>query len=45
MERNDFSYNSKIKGNEPSKEDLKYNNYNEKIENKLRLRKRLIIKY
>ena len=40
MERNDFSYNSKIKGNEPSNEDLKSNNYNEKIENKLRLRKK-----
>ena len=40
MERNDFSYNSKIKGNEPSNENLNYNNYNEKIENKLRLRKK-----
>lgn len=40
MERSDFSYVNKIKEDEPSNEALKYNNYNEKIENKLRLRKK-----
>ena len=40
MERSDFSHMNKIKGDEQSNETLKYNNYNEKIENKLRLRKK-----
>ena len=40
MERSDFSYLNKIKEDEASNEALKYNNYQEKLENKLRLRKK-----
>ena len=40
MERSDFSNLNKIKEDESSNEALKYNNYHEKIENKLRLRKK-----
>ena len=40
MERSDWPYINKIKDNESNNESLKYNNYNEKIENKLRLRKK-----